>query len=692
MRTSITLAASLLTVAYLNAQQNAPFHCGTGDAQRLAELTGNDPALLAAIAEADAELDAFTAEFGEQSAGARSTYVIPVVFHIIHNNGPENISDAQVLDAVRILNEDFNKLNADWPNVKPEFLGLVADCDIEFRLARKDPQGNCTNGITRTVSTLTYQGDQAMKNLIQWPRNRYMNVWISASAGGAGVAGYTQVPATAQFLAAADGIVVRHNYLGSIGTGSISGSRTLTHEVGHWINLQHPWGPSNEPGLASNCNTDDGVSDTPNTIGWTTCNLNGVSCGSLDNVENFMDYSFCSKMFTNGQASRMVAALNSATAQRNQLWQPANLTFTGVEGPPVLCAALFTSNSTTICAGGTVNFSDISYHGVQSRTWSFPGGNPSTSTDPNPTVTYSTPGTYEVSLTVSDGTSSLNNTANSYMTVLPNPGGTVPAVEGFEAYTSFTGTPWTVSNLNNNNTWSVTDVAAYSGSKSARILNTAAMDGQFDDLYSTSFDMSGATAVTISFRYAYARRNSSSDDRLRLYVSNNCGATWSMRRQLRGATDLNTGGITTGNFVPSGPEQWGQATVNNISNTFHTSDFRIRFEFESNGGNNVYIDDININGMPVSVGELLPGQGDALMVLPNPAIDRADAVFNVRTSGPGTLELLDMLGRSVQVLHYGQLSAGDHRIGIPLQGLGSGLYFVRLQQGSQVRVVRLTVK
>ncbi|MEX1131791.1 MAG: hypothetical protein WEC15_01075, partial [Flavobacteriales bacterium] len=159
----------------------------------LATYHNNDPGALDRIAEDREELEEFTREFeANYDPGARSTYVISVVFHVIHNNGPENISDEQLYDAIRVLNNDFNKLNTDWPGVRPEFLDIVADVGIEFRLARKDPQGNCTNGITRTVSQLTYSGDQAMKDLIQWPRNRYLNVWVAASANGA--AGYTYRP------------------------------------------------------------------------------------------------------------------------------------------------------------------------------------------------------------------------------------------------------------------------------------------------------------------------------------------------------------------------------------------------------------------------------------------------------------------------------------------------------------------
>ncbi len=682
--------AGLLGLALSAQQATPPFPCLTDDATVLEPLHGNDPETLARIEATRLELEAFTAEFAASGAEhQRATHIIPVVFHIIHDNGPENISDAQVYDAMEILNEDFSRSNPDWSTVNPAFLGIVADVDVEFRLAKKDPSGNCTKGITRTQSALTHQGDQAMKNLIQWPRNRYMNVWVCAYADGA--AGYTLTPANAHWLAPADGIVMKHDYVGSIGTGNNSGSRTLTHEVGHWINLAHTWGPTNDPGLASNCNTDDGVSDTPNTIGWTNCNVNGSTCNSLDNVENYMEYSFCSKMFTNGQKTRMIAALNSSTAQRNQLSQSQNLTFTGVNGPDVLCAAEFMPGPQIICAGGSISFTDQSFHNVVSRTWTFPGGTPASSTAMNPTVTYNTAGVYDVTLTASDGNGQVSTTVAGHVTVLAVPGTSVPFHEGFESYEDLDNSPWFVVNPNNNNTWTVNTAAATNGSKSVRILNTFNMGGQVDEMISGTYDMSGATQAVITFRYAYAQRTASSNDRLRVWVSNNCGNSWSPRLSLTGTQALNTvGAPQSATFVPNA-NQWGYSEVTNIPATFHTGNFRVKFEFLSDGGNNIYLDDININNQPVSVEELV-GDGPGLLVVPNPTAGQAQAIFQLGAAAQTTLEMIDVLGRTVATPIAGMLTAGEHRVDLPVQGMVSGIYFLRLRQDGREQVTRFVVE
>ncbi len=685
-----TLALALMASIGLWAQSTPPLPCLVDDQAMLAAYHNDDPEAMDRIAADREELEEFTREFeANYTPGARDSYVITVVFHVIHNNGPENISDEQLIDAIRVLNNDFNKLNTDWPSVRPEFLDLVADVGIEFRLARKDPQGNCTNGITRTLSTLTSAGDQAMKDLIQWPRNRYLNVWVAASANGA--AGYTYRPGSVNNSPSLDGIVLLHNYTGSIGTSSPYTSRTLTHEVGHWINLAHTWGNSNDPGLPENCNGDDSVTDTPNTIGRTSCNLNGESCGSLDNVENYMDYSYCSKMFTIGQATRMIAALNSSTAQRNQLWSPSTLALTGVEGPGVLCQANFTSSSQSVCSGTEISFSDESFHNVVSRTWSFPGGSPSSSTAEDPTVIYTEPGVYPVTLEVSDGTTSLTNAQTSYVTVLANPGAPVPVEDGFEDYSSLSEAPWTVINPDGDNGFILTSATAFSGDQSVQLLNNSSMAGRKDELVSSTYDMSDVDEVRITYRYAFARRNSGNDDRLRFYISSNCGQTWSLRQQLRGSTNLVTGGTVSGTFLPAGQDQWGFAEVNNVSAANHTSDFRFKFEFESDGGNTLYIDDININGSAVGVEELSAKERD-VRVVPNPTQGPAQVVFDLDEAGRLSVELVDVLGRGLGVVFEGNAAQGEQRLDLPVANLQSGMYFVRLLQGTESRVVRFVVE
>ncbi|MBA3971734.1 MAG: hypothetical protein H0X46_06235, partial [Bacteroidetes bacterium] len=222
-----------------------------------------------------------------------SVYRIPVVFHILHLNGSENISDAQVIDQMNILNRDFRKLNADTSGIVPAFQALAADTKIEFRLAQKDPDGNCTNGIDRIYSHKTLNANDYSK-LNAWPRDKYLNVWVIKTMESVGTAGYAYYPSASAGAPFIDGIIIINNYIGSIGTASITNSRALTHEVGHWLNLPHCWGSTNEPEVGCG---DEGVNDTPFTAGHNNCgNRFDYECDSkaLSETYSFLDVTVAS--------------------------------------------------------------------------------------------------------------------------------------------------------------------------------------------------------------------------------------------------------------------------------------------------------------------------------------------------------------------------------------------------------------
>ncbi len=309
--------------------------CGADEFR--ADFIWQNPELKAAVEKRELVLETFTSNFIEHPSKKSSHYVIPVVFHVIHNNGIENIDDSQILNSIEVLNERLNKQSADTGVIHPDFKAIHANCEIEFRIARTDPDGFCTNGINRIESPLTTVGDHQVKDLIQWPTNMYLNVYVVRNA--AGLAGHAVWPSDADTLSSLDGIVMAHNYLGRIGTSNPTRSVVLAHEVGHYLNLHHIWGGNNVPGFYflpcadpnKDCAIDDYVADTPPTIGWTSCNLNGTTCDSTrDNVQNMMEYSYCNKMFTHGQKDRMHACLNSSIAGRNNLHTQDNLMATGV--------------------------------------------------------------------------------------------------------------------------------------------------------------------------------------------------------------------------------------------------------------------------------------------------------------------------------------------------------------------------
>jgi PKD repeat protein len=638
------------------------------------------------------ELERFTQEQENQRGGGTQVYIIPVVFHVIHLNGPENISTEQIMDAINVLNRDFRKLNSDTIAIVDEFVDIAADSYIEFRLATIDPEGNCSSGINRIVSDLTNDGyNSDIKLLSNWPRNSYLNVWVCAEIGN-NIAGFTYLPGdvNGNWGTLEDGIVMRSDYIGTIGTGAITRSRTLTHEVGHWLNLYHTWGPTNSPGDASNCDFDDNVADTPNTIGYTSCNLNGASCGSaIDNVQNYMEYSYCSRMFTQGQANRMRAALQSNTAQRNQLWTSANLAETGVLNPP-LCAASFTSSQYTVCAGDEVAFFDDSYHNVVSWNWDFGDGQTFGGNDPlihkNPSHAYAEPGIYSVTLTVSNGVQSVSATETAFVRVLSSAMMQSPFSEGFEG--TWPGL-WISNNINGDEAWETTTAASYSGTKSLRLRNFNIDAGNVDELYSATIDLTGAEMATISYKWAWANRSTETDDRLRLSASGDCGLSWSMRKMHKGSTNLPTVDPTDAFFIPSGVDQWSQTSVELINDEWFNDRFRFKFDFTSYGGNNLYLDDINVVGQFASgVREVTPLF--IYSVYPNPTEGNMTLDIQQLASEPVQILLVNSLGQAVKEIFNGVLSSGKHLMEIEEQA--AGLYTLVLSKGTHSDIRRVVFK
>ncbi|HEX5023660.1 MAG TPA: hypothetical protein VFV68_00245, partial [Agriterribacter sp.] len=90
--------------------------------------------------------------------------IIPVVVHVLYNKPGQNISNAQIQSQLAVLNKDFRKENADTAQIPPAFASLAADSRIQFELAKFDPEGRATSGITRKATDqLSWQQDDKMK-------------------------------------------------------------------------------------------------------------------------------------------------------------------------------------------------------------------------------------------------------------------------------------------------------------------------------------------------------------------------------------------------------------------------------------------------------------------------------------------------------------------------------------------------
>ncbi len=310
------------------------------------------------------ELESFTRNYtANVDRSAAPILTIPTVVHVIHNNGPENLTDAEIIDAMALLNEDFSATNEEIPSeIHPNFQNIVANSEVVFELACLDPDGLPTNGITRKVSNYTYAGDDIqMKIETQWPQDKYMNVWlVNKPFANSSSSGFAYYPSSVEPpYEEYDGIVIAYWAFGRHDQTSVGYEHVFSHEVGHWANLKHTWGDQSDFGTAGACNDDDGVADTPNTEGhafYGDCTLETFSCGTLDNNNNFMDYTgTCTGMFTLGQKDRMRAALNSSVGGRSNLWSAGNLAMTLCSSNAALLLYTNTSIEEDLANDGTIN-------------------------------------------------------------------------------------------------------------------------------------------------------------------------------------------------------------------------------------------------------------------------------------------------------------------------------------------------
>jgi hypothetical protein len=281
-------------------------------------------------------------------------YRIPVVIHILYSNDQTNIHDSVVHNQIRILNEDFRRRNEDTSLTREIFKSRAADTKIEFYLASQDPNGNYTNGITRTQSNTIFALSLFNNNVKRtdmggidaWPTNRYLNIWVCnlSFLGINALLGYATPPVgapnwpdgSAPSAPEYDGVVVSQQVFGSnnplrpANLDVVSKGRTTTHEVGHYLGLRHIWGDGGGLSGEEGCNVDDGIDDTPNAAAASQqqCNYNNNTCVDEpfdypDMIENYMDYSDerCMNMFTQGQMNAMRYCLKNI---RHELVDPNN--------------------------------------------------------------------------------------------------------------------------------------------------------------------------------------------------------------------------------------------------------------------------------------------------------------------------------------------------------------------------------
>jgi len=313
MRKIIGFTLILLFSNTLFAQKK----CGTTDYLRL--LENNHPEIMDEKITLEKDIQKWIKDNPKYKL--KSIITIPVVVHVVYNSPQQNISDQQIQSQITVLNNDYRRTNIDAMMTPSVWASVAADCEIEFCLASTDPNGNNTNGITRTQtsqSSFSMQGDPVKDassgGKDAWPNDDYLNIWVCNL--GNSLLGYATPPFGN--IGSDDGVVIGYNYFGTQGTvqSPFNKGRTTTHEVGHWLNLEHLWG-----GGWGSCGNDN-VNDTPTqeeeNYGCPAFPHNANSCGTTnadgDMFMNYMDYTndACMNMFTQDQKIRMIAAINQS--------------------------------------------------------------------------------------------------------------------------------------------------------------------------------------------------------------------------------------------------------------------------------------------------------------------------------------------------------------------------------------------
>ena len=628
---------------------------------------------------------------------------IPVVFHILHQGGPENVSNAVIQAALNEVNLVHTKQIPDTASIDPYFKSIFGANNYVFKLATKDPNGNCTNGITREYDANTNWNENSSTYDYTWNPKMYLNVYIVKSIGpvsaGSTIVGYTYIPGTWSTGDAHDVVIYNSSFLGG------NNARSLAHEFGHWIGLSHTFGNTNNPGKVcgdDNLTTGTGpgngvVDDTPKTLGFfSTCPgpayTNTCDVSNHANMQNIMDYSSCPLNFTNGQIHRVHNVMALTTSGRNNVTSAANKIATGVRNP-LVCVPIpnFHASSTLVCAGSTVTFSDSSANAaVTGWNWSFPGGtlaNGSTLTDSMPKVIYSTPGVYAVSYTASTSAGSAPISKTSYMNVVSSVAKyNTTYSEGFETST-IPGSDWSAYNSNSNGSdWVVTSAAGATGTKSAMINNMSNTVSDTSTLVGPTFNLSLIGSPVLSFALAYQQQATTNTDKLVVFVSTDCGVTW-VSRWTRNGTALQpvsvTGQSTTA-FTPQA-SQFTTYTVNIGSAATSSSNAMFRWVFYAGSasvGNNLYIDDINLYSTAAGITNIETEIGLALY--PNPSSGNVNVSFNLSNKHTIAINVLDMLGRVVEAVPTQQYTSGESIITIGNRSTyQSGVYFVNIDVDGQ---------
>ncbi len=650
----------------------------------------------------------------------QAVYTIPVVVHVVLPD-PTIVTNTQIFSQLNILNNDYAGLNADSSRIPAAFKPFFGKGTIRFCLAQQDLKGDATNGIVRITSSVVSR--PGLKDPVKftcsggsdaWDPERYMNIWVCQMPSG--FLGYTFTPSDPLTIVPLNerGFVNNYRAFGSGGTSQapFNLGRTATHEIGHFFDLVHIWGPNNCDGTQS-CTDDDDVADTPTQF---KCTFGAPAADSVikDQCQpnapgimwmNYMDYvdDRAMVMYTPGQYVRMQAAIE------NTAWM-MQLATSNACSPPVTynrdirfeqlidpALGICNNGSSVIysCSNTYQPIIRIKNIGTDTVKTLSLGARFGLATPVVTSWTGTLPPQASTSITLNSML--LNTGLNSNLSVFTfNPNGAadqntandtgkingiyfpvinLPYAQGFESAT-FPPDNWELVNPDGDTTWSRTIRASKTGFASM-FINNFQYEGynKQDWIYSPLIPVKGIDSAFVSFSVAaatYSKPDAEGvpTDTLEILLTDDCGTTLKSIYKKWGTSLVTTGNVSvdTG-YIPL-PSQWRKdsAFLGSYTNT-STEYVRFAFRNTNNYENNVYIDDINIYTKEVNPNLKEKGW----LVTPNPFRNKFAIQFY---TPPVNLEFISVYNSSGQLVWQKKYATSPGYIEVDLQGRQSGVYFV----------------
>ncbi len=730
MKKSYLIALALVAGITAGSWAQSARNCGT--MHHLSEQIKNDPDLQNRMDRIERATEQWVSN---PSANKGATVItIPVVVHVVYNTAAQNISDAQVQSQIDVLNEDFRKLNADVNLTPGVFSGLTADCQIQFCLAQRDPNGLATNGIHRVSTTsASFSSNDNIKRAVNggadaWNSTQYLNLWSGNLSGG--LLGYAQFPGG---TASTDGVVILFSAFGRVGTvnAPYNKGRTATHEVGHWLNLRHIWGDAN-------CGSDL-VNDTPTsqTSNFGCPSFPHVTCSNGPNGDmfmNYMDYTddACMFMFTTGQSSRMNAAINTSRASLLTSLGCTPPSGGACTAPTGLASSGITTSTATVswgAASGAVSY-NLQYRVNGNATWT---------TVSNATTSKSLTGlvantiyNYQVQ-TVCASSTSAYSAASNFTTLSATSCGTPAGLSASSVTTSGATLNWAaVSGASSYNvqyrivgsaTWTSTTsattskaVAALAASSNYEFQVQAVCTGG-----SGVFSASGTfTTASAGCTDVYEPNNSKNagktiavNTNITGLISSTTDKDWFKFSTVAGSTnikvvlDLLAADYDLKLYNSSGSQlaisQLGGTSAESITrNTSTAASYYVQvYGYSGANSTTCYRLRINAGATPyrLSSDENIEGNinlektigFEEVNLFPNPASNMLNVNYFIDNTATVNISVLDMLGKSIL---NEQLNSeeGFNQTSLDMNNLNSGIYFLKMQQNDQVVVKKFIVK